>query len=415
MPLPIQPLPMIERWSCHQCGVCCRGSVVPLSADDVARLQSQKWQDRPEYRGIPVMVRQTWLGHEYRLAQRPDGSCVFLDADGLCRIHKELGFDAKPLVCRMFPLQIVPRDNTAVLTLRRACPSAAEDKGQAVAEQLDFARKLARERHLADAPPQPPPVKPREQRDWRVTRKLLLAIERLLTDEHFPPVRRLVHATIFCRLLEQAQTKALDDNRLGELFGVLEHNVAEEVGDLFSDRQPPGRAAAVLFRQTAAEFARLHPRLIARPGWKTRLQIAWAAWKFVRGSGRLPVMEPAFADATFEQLEQPLGRLEPGVYLPLTRMIETTAASWSYALANRGGWSVVESVRMLALTYPVGLWLLRWTAADRAPAIADVAEIITALDRGQGYAPLAGAKQRHRVQVLAQLGELERLIVWYAR
>src|SRR3954454_24847959 len=35
MPLPIHPLPIVERWSCHQCGVCCRGSIVPLSAGDV--------------------------------------------------------------------------------------------------------------------------------------------------------------------------------------------------------------------------------------------------------------------------------------------------------------------------------------------------------------------------------------------
>ena len=79
------------------------------------------------------------------------------------------------------------------------------------------------------------------------------------------------------------------------------------------------------------------------------------------------------------------------------------------------GWSVIESVRMLALTYPIGLWLLRWTAAGRAPVAADLPEIITALDRGQGYAPLAGGKQRRRIQVLTQLGELERLVVWYAR
>ena len=52
--------------------------------------------------------------------------------------------------------------------------------------------------------------------------------------------------------------------------------------------------------------------------------------------------------------------------------------------------------------------------------MADVLDIITALDRGQGYAPLAGSKQRRRVQVLARLGdaqtrELARLIVWYGR
>ena len=111
MSLPIKPLPMIERWDCHQCGVCCRGSVVPLSADDLARLEAQKWREQPDLKDTPVVVRESWLGHEYRLAHRDDGSCVFLMPDGLCRIHKELGFDAKPLVCRMFPLQIVPRDH----------------------------------------------------------------------------------------------------------------------------------------------------------------------------------------------------------------------------------------------------------------------------------------------------------------
>jgi lysine-N-methylase len=415
MPLPIHELPLVERWDCHQCGICCRGSIVPLSADDLARLQAQKWEERPEFRGTPVFVRESWLGHDYRLAHREDGSCVFLMADGLCRIHKELGFDAKPLVCRMFPLQIVPRDNQAVVTIRRACPSAAADKGRPVAEQLEFARRVARERHLADAAPLPPPIKPGERRDWRVVRRLLEVIQRLLTDERYPPVRRLVHALILCRLLEQARTRSLSDERLIELFGVLEQNIADEVLDVFAERRQPGSVAAVLFRQIAAELVRLHPRFTARPGWAERWKLAVAAWKFVRGRGKLPKLHALFPDATFEQLEQPLGVLAPELYQPLARMIETTAVSWSYALANRSGWSVVESVRMLALNYPLGLWLLRWLAAGRSPTEADMYEVITTLDRGQGFAPLAGSQQRRRVQTLARLEALERLVVWYAR
>jgi len=415
MPLPIKPLPMIERWDCHQCGVCCRGSVVPLSEEDVARLKAQKWEERPEHRDTPVMLKQSWLGHEYRLAQRDDGSCVFLTEDGLCRIHKEFGFDAKPLVCRMFPLQVVPRDNVAYVTLRRACPSAAADQGKPVGEQIDFARQLARERHLAEAAPNPPAIKPGDPRGWPVAKRLLGTLERLLIDERYPMVRRLVHATILCRLVEQARTRSLTDERLIELFEVLEKNVAEEVGDLFSQRQPPSGAAAILFRQTAAEFVRLHPRFAAQPSWAERWRLAWAAWKFVRGRGKLPKLHPSFPDATFEQLEQPLGALDASTYQPLNRMIETTAASWSYALANRNGWSIVESLRMLALSYPLGLWMLRWIGAGRAPSAGDMPEIITALDRGQGYAPLAGYKQRRRVQLIAQLDQLERLIIWYAR
>ena len=111
-----------------------------------------------------MVVRTSWLGNEYRLAHKADGSCVFLAADGMCRIHQEFGFDAKPLVCRMFPLQIVPRENVAYVTVRRACPSAAADQGRPVADHLEFARKLARERKLVESPPHPPPIKPGEQR-----------------------------------------------------------------------------------------------------------------------------------------------------------------------------------------------------------------------------------------------------------
>src|SRR5439155_25231907 len=92
MPLPIKPLPLVERWDCHQCGACCRGSLVPLSADDLARPKSQKWDARPEYKNTPVSVRDSWLSSHFRLAHREDGSCVFLLPDGMCRIHKELGF-----------------------------------------------------------------------------------------------------------------------------------------------------------------------------------------------------------------------------------------------------------------------------------------------------------------------------------
>ena len=415
MPLPIHVLPVVEKWDCHQCGACCQGSLIPLSADEVARLQAQHWEERPEYRDTPIMVREQRAGHAYRLAHRPDGSCVFLGADGLCRIHKELGFEAKPLVCRMFPLQIVPRDNSACLTLRRACPSAAADRGRPVGEQLEFVRQLARERHLAEAAPQAPAIKPGEHRDWRAAKKLLETLQRLLTDERYPPVRRLVHALVLCRLLEQARTRPLADERLIELLGVLEENVAAEASEVFTNKRQPNSAARVLFRQTAAEFVRLHPGFMARTGWRERWRMAVGAWRVVRGRGPLPPLHPAFPTATFEQLEQPLGLLDPSIYQPLSRLIETSAVAWTYALANRSGWSIIDSLRMLALAYPIGLWLLRWRSAGSTPRVEQILEIITALDRGQGYAPLAGSKQRRRVQVLARLEELDRLVVWYAQ
>jgi len=415
MASPIKPLPVIERWDCHQCGACCRGTMVPLSADDLTHLKAQRWEERPEFQGTPPVVRDSWFGHNYHLAQRDDGSCVFLMTDGSCRIHREFGGDAKPFVCRMLPLQIVPRANFFYVTLRRACPSAATDKGRTVGEQLEAARALVRENYRTDAAPRPPAIKPGEFRGWSVARTLLQTFERLLTDERYPPIRRLVHALALARLVEAARTKSLTDEQLQELFAVLERGAPDETGDLFSNRPAPSRSGAVIFRQIAAEFVRLHPRFQTRPSWGERWQLMWAAWRFVRGGGKVPRMHPLYPEATFEQLEQPLGALGADIMNPLTRMFETTAVSGSYALANRGAWSIVESLRMLAILYPVGLWMLRWISADRTPQVADMPEIIAALDRGQGFAPLAGYKQRRRIQILAQLGDFERMVVWYGR
>lgn len=113
---------------------------MPLGKEDVARLESQKWHERPEFKGVPTTA--PYPGGR-QLAKRSDGACVFLQEDGLCLIHKEFGFAAKPLICRMFPLQLIPHEKQAVLTLRRACPSAAADKGQPLTEQLTDAQAYA--------------------------------------------------------------------------------------------------------------------------------------------------------------------------------------------------------------------------------------------------------------------------------
>ena len=141
---------------------------MPLSAEDVARLESQKWHERPEFKGVPTTAPAS--RRRRQLAKRADGACVFLQDDGLCLIHKELGFAAKPLICRMFPLQLIPHEKQAVLTLRRACPSAAADKGQPLTEQLADAQAYAKEGNLVAEGAAAPPLKIGEPADWKRSR-----------------------------------------------------------------------------------------------------------------------------------------------------------------------------------------------------------------------------------------------------
>ena len=140
MTLPIRIPPVVERWDCRGCGRCCRTVLVSLGEEDVARLRSQRWDQHPEFRGVPVMVRQSWWRKGYRLATTRRNECVFLTPEKRCRIHELYGEAAKPLLCRLFPFQLTPLGDYANVTLRRHCPSAAADLGRTMEEHLPAAR-----------------------------------------------------------------------------------------------------------------------------------------------------------------------------------------------------------------------------------------------------------------------------------
>lgn len=415
MSLPLKILPTVEHWDCQGCGKCCRGSVIPLDEADRQRLAEQHWEQRPEYQDLPVIVRRGWLRPEYELARRDDGSCVFLTDEGRCRVHELHGEAAKPLVCRLYPLQIVPLEKHSVLTVRRSCPSAAADEGRPLSAHLAFAKQLAAQKGLGRHSAPLPSITRSMTRDWSGAECVLAALERLLRDERWPMVRRLVHGLVFCNLLERAKCDGFDSARFSELVGVLVDSAPDEVGDAFRERKPPSGAAAILFRQTASEYVRLHPQFSARESWHQRWILTKGAFAIARGKGTFPLSLPGQKAVTFDQLEAPLGALPAEVGLAIVQYFESTAASRQYAVLGRRGWSITERFRGLALAYAVAQWLLRLRGGGASPTRSDVVDVIATIERGQGYAPLEGSRHRQRVQTLHALEQLPTLLAWYAR
>jgi Fe-S-cluster containining protein len=79
-------------YQCRACSRCCRGKVIPLDPYEVARLAEAKSTTTTE-----VLARWTTAGGA-ALAQREDGTCVFLGGGG-CTVHA-----GRPLACRLYPL-----------------------------------------------------------------------------------------------------------------------------------------------------------------------------------------------------------------------------------------------------------------------------------------------------------------------
>ncbi|MFH1462781.1 MAG: YkgJ family cysteine cluster protein [Pseudomonadota bacterium] len=123
-PLSVQSLPE-ARWSCQGCGVCCeRFTLGPLTPDTLARLEAADlpslwppaaaaawYEERPGPDGRPAFF----------LARRA-GTCIFLDAQHQCAVHRLLGEGAKPEFCRVFPLLLVPEPAAVRATVRPVCP-----------------------------------------------------------------------------------------------------------------------------------------------------------------------------------------------------------------------------------------------------------------------------------------------------
>lgn len=105
-----RPLHVVQdaRHSCVRCGACCHYAV-PVSAEDRRQLEEVDWPAEvvPEESGRLFQVRPglQWGRLEETIATRSDPTrCAFLDEENLCRVHRALGYGAKPFPCRLFPL-----------------------------------------------------------------------------------------------------------------------------------------------------------------------------------------------------------------------------------------------------------------------------------------------------------------------
>lgn len=129
-------LPSDQRFTCQQCGLCCRGAWVVVTPAEVERYRAvgaARW-----YRddGAPAADPFEPVAHgHYRIRKRADGACGFLSPDNRCRIHEELGAAAKPLACRVFPFRFHAVEGRPLVTASATCPTIVRNEGEAVDAQ----------------------------------------------------------------------------------------------------------------------------------------------------------------------------------------------------------------------------------------------------------------------------------------
>lgn len=130
------------RFCCDGNGYCCSNgqSFGPISEEDRKKILAHDWTG-----WIPGVRAPTDLfydvsgpsGKTTYLRQR-DGRCVFLTDDNLCAIHKRLGAEAKPWVCRVFPLTFAETPAGVYVASRSECRCVHRSRrtGTPIADQI---------------------------------------------------------------------------------------------------------------------------------------------------------------------------------------------------------------------------------------------------------------------------------------
>ena len=140
--------PQDQRFTCSQCGRCCRRTTVPVTAGEAESYRkagATRWFTESD--GVADAARDPFEpipGHAplLRIRKRADGACGFLSPDGRCRIHEMMGADRKPLACQLFPFRFHELDNGPVVTASFACPTIIANDGAPLRSQAHELRVL---------------------------------------------------------------------------------------------------------------------------------------------------------------------------------------------------------------------------------------------------------------------------------
>jgi lysine-N-methylase len=421
----VRSLTVLQNWDCHSCGDCCRSYAVPATAEERQRIEGQGWEKLPEFQGVSFFVKR---GGEYYLNHRADGGCVFLGPDNLCRIHAKFGSAAKPLACRIYPFLLVPAGDHWNLGLRLACPSAAENKGRPLSNQVADAREYAAFFEATSAKgvenAAAPPLQGTQILPWSDVGRIATAFSKLLSDKADPFERRWRKILFIISMMRKAKfdgdgdaKKMITGGRFSEMLHVLGEAANDEEPPTAAEVKPPGWVGRTVFRNLVAVFSRKDHGAEKGTAQRGPFSRFASAVKFAAGSGQVPKVHLALPDkATFAAGEVPLPALSDNTVSLLSRWHRVKLESLQFCGAPNFGLSVWEGLESLALTYPAAMWLARvLVSGGRSPDDA-VTRAVRMVDDNFGFNPLLGSmRQKFALRMLANRGDLPRLVAWYGR
>ena len=390
---------VLQKYSCVRCGRGCRSFLVPVRAEERKAIEGLRdW--RSELGEQVLFVRSRAAGkYGYGLAKRADGSCVFLDDDNLCVIHKLHGLKAKPVACQLFPFVFTPMGGDLRVGLRFDCTGVCQNNGAKLTTNMADLRRLADE----IVPPGggevgPPPVRQGVKVSVERFDAINEAMLQIVSSNAVPMVQRLGWLRLFVDHLAKVKWANVADEDFDELVGLIKNGVLAEVQRHKSERKvKPGKGRKLLgqvFLMLSHPPEIVHSkreRLLSRLG--QRIKTLKAMRQLGQMSGPLPKVQADWPDCDMAELENSFGDWPSDVEELLTRFMVCRIGGLNYCGPNFYNYSMVDGARSLILAMVTTGWLMRIEAVKAGRkniALSDARAAMMTIDGNLGYAKALG-------------------------
>jgi lysine-N-methylase len=385
---------------------------IPLQPEDRRRIEQQNWTKADGVEPAKIIVSGL---NSVRLGHLDDGSCVFLDPKGRCRIHTKFGEAAKPLACRLFPIVIHPAGKKLLLGLRFSCPSAAENKGRPLAEQGTEALKLAKiflPENCEKNPP--PPVATEAGLDWPDFLRFVHHLDQTLAVEQVSIGIKLLRGLHLLGAVERGALDGIQGESAEEILTALAENAVSKAPSIPEVVPEPSAFGRLFLRLMVLENARTVTVADADIRSAHRWKMLAAAFRFARSTGCTPALRAELKAVKFADIEKDFHALTPAMEALLTRYFRVKIQSLQFCGKAFFDRPLIEGFRNLVLLYPVIMWLARWLAVSdgRMQLVeTDMLRAVSLVDHQYSFTPYL----KWRTRLLHQRNDIVKLCAWYAR
>ncbi|MFP4498454.1 MAG: YkgJ family cysteine cluster protein [Vulcanimicrobiota bacterium] len=220
---------------CSNCGFCCRLWKIQMDMDTYNQVKSLDIYEKMETENKCLIDVNT--DNDTAIINLVENNCGFLSKDNLCLIHSEAGFEAKPLPCRQFPLNLFLTPEGIYVGFSHVCPSVGENKNQGFDEKkyIPLIEELIRKNKFKSLLAQNLPLAPGVDIDWQGYNLVENFLRSKLPEESTADLQLWEPLMILAFVVLNTQLPFINSHNLSTLIKKVDKTTLPEFNEIFRE------------------------------------------------------------------------------------------------------------------------------------------------------------------------------------